>query len=52
MVAIHSLMAIDNHEQLTGHNKLGASWEGFALEESLLGRTRWKVECLLEIFQK
>lgn len=28
----HSLMAIENLEQLTAHNKLGASWEGFALE--------------------
>jgi len=28
----HSLMAIETLEQLTAHNKLGASWEGFALE--------------------
>ena len=28
----HSLTGIDNREQLLSHNKLGASWEGFALE--------------------
>ena len=28
----HSLMSIETMEQLQGHNKLGASWEGFALE--------------------
>lgn len=28
----HSLMRIENLEQLLSHNKLGASWEGFALE--------------------
>lgn len=29
---LHSLLSIDNLEQLTGNPKLGASWEGFALE--------------------
>jgi len=28
----HSLMSIESKEQLLSHNKLGASWEGFALE--------------------
>jgi predicted AAA+ superfamily ATPase len=28
----HSLMNIDNLEQLTSHPKLGASWEGFAMD--------------------
>jgi predicted AAA+ superfamily ATPase len=28
----HSLMSIDNIDQLNSHNKLGASWEGFAME--------------------
>ena len=28
----HSLMSIDSMDQLLSHNKLGASWEGFALE--------------------
>jgi len=28
----HSLMSIDTREQLLSHPKLGASWEGFALE--------------------
>ncbi|MBM4045373.1 MAG: ATP-binding protein [Planctomycetes bacterium] len=28
----HCLMSIQTHEQLTSHSKLGASWEGFALD--------------------
>ena len=28
----HTLLAIESHDQLLGHPKLGASWEGFALE--------------------
>jgi predicted AAA+ superfamily ATPase len=28
----HSLMSVSTFEQLRGHHKLGASWEGFALE--------------------
>ena len=28
----HSLQSIETYEQLQSHNKLGASWEGFALE--------------------
>ncbi|UCD79705.1 MAG: ATP-binding protein [Desulfobacterales bacterium] len=28
----HSLLSIENFDQLLSHNKLGASWEGFALE--------------------
>ncbi|MBW1892620.1 MAG: ATP-binding protein [Deltaproteobacteria bacterium] len=28
----HALMSVNNHDQLYTHNKLGASWEGFALE--------------------
>ncbi len=28
----HSLMSIESVDQLLSHNKLGASWEGFALE--------------------
>lgn len=31
----HTLMSIENEEQMTSHPKLGASWEGFALEETL-----------------
>lgn len=31
----HSLQAIETWEQLAAHPKLGASWEGFALEQSL-----------------
>jgi hypothetical protein len=29
---LHSLLSIDSTDALTSHNKLGASWEGFALE--------------------
>jgi len=29
---LHSLMNLNSIEQLTGHPKLGASWEGFALD--------------------
>ena len=37
----HWLMSIENFEQLTGHPKLGASWEGFALEHVIhIFRTR------------
>lgn len=31
----HSLLAIDTYPQLATHNKLGASWEGFALEAAI-----------------
>jgi predicted AAA+ superfamily ATPase len=31
----HSLLAIDSFPQLASHNKLGASWEGFALETAI-----------------
>lgn len=31
----HSLLAIDSFPQLASHNKLGASWEGFALEAAI-----------------
>ena len=32
---LHALLAIENQGQLQGHPKLGASWEGFAIEEIL-----------------
>lgn len=31
----HTLMSLDTEEQLTSHPKLGASWEGFAIESVL-----------------
>jgi predicted AAA+ superfamily ATPase len=31
---VHSLLAIGTVRDLAAHNKLGASWEGFALEEA------------------
>jgi len=30
---LHTLLTLENHEQLTGHPKVGASWEGFAIEQ-------------------
>lgn len=30
---LHTFLGIQNHEELQRHPKLGASWEGFALEE-------------------
>ena len=32
---LHALLGIGSWEELTGHPKLGASWEGFALEQVL-----------------
>ena len=32
---LHSLLGIQDHHQLLGHPRLGASWEGFALEQVL-----------------
>jgi hypothetical protein len=32
---LHSLLGLDTHGALTGHPKVGASWEGFALEQVL-----------------
>ncbi|MBT3317319.1 ATP-binding protein [bacterium] len=32
---MHTLLGIENHRQLLSHPKLGASWEGFALEQVL-----------------
>lgn len=32
---LHGLLHIQNHHQLLGHPRLGASWEGFALEQVL-----------------
>jgi predicted AAA+ superfamily ATPase len=30
---LHFLLGIDRYEQLTGHPKMGASWEGFVIEQ-------------------
>lgn len=32
---LHSLLGIASRRDLTGHPKLGASWEGFAIEQIL-----------------
>lgn len=34
---LHSLLAVQDREALLGHPKLGASWEGFAIEQVLSG---------------
>jgi uncharacterized protein len=34
---LHTLLDISNHTELIKHPKLGASWEGFALEEIIRG---------------
>jgi hypothetical protein len=36
---LHALLMCGNHYELTGHPKVGASWEGFAFEQ-ILGYTR------------
>jgi predicted AAA+ superfamily ATPase len=33
---LHGLLGIERHDLLLGHPKLGASWEGFALEQILM----------------
>jgi predicted AAA+ superfamily ATPase len=33
---LHGLLGIERHDLLLGHPKLGASWEGFALEQVLM----------------
>lgn len=35
---LHALLGIGSHADLVAHPKLGASWEGFALEQILHGR--------------
>jgi len=32
---LHSLLGIESHHELLGHPKVGASWEGFAVEQIL-----------------
>lgn len=33
----HALLGLENRDQLIGHPKLGASWEGFVIEQILAG---------------
>ncbi len=42
---LHNLLNIRNHDALMGHPKLGASWEGFALEEMIRFRKARSVDC-------
>jgi len=42
---LHSLLGIENRDQLNRHPKLGASWEGFALEEVIRHYDATPEEC-------
>jgi predicted AAA+ superfamily ATPase len=42
---LHSLLGIHNHDDLLGHPKLGASWEGFAMEQIIRSRKADKESC-------
>jgi predicted AAA+ superfamily ATPase len=39
---LHTLLGIDNFNELLGHPVFGASWEGFALEQVLAAFPSWK----------
>jgi predicted AAA+ superfamily ATPase len=39
---LHQLLGLRNHEELEGHPKLGASWEGFALEQTMAAFSGWE----------
>jgi predicted AAA+ superfamily ATPase len=41
----HKLQSIDSYDQLTSHNKIGSSWEGFAME-IIINRLELKRESL------
>ena len=42
---LHTLLNLDNMQQLKLHPKLGASWEGFALEEVVRKHNKTPEEC-------
>jgi len=42
---LHSLLGIQNHDDLLGHPKLGASWEGFAMEQIIRTMKADKESC-------
>ncbi len=42
---LHSLLGIDTHQELLGHPKLGASWEGFAMEQIIRSEKADKESC-------
>jgi len=51
---VHALLAVENHHQLLSHPKLGASWEGFVLEQIItITRSRdvyfWKTQAGAEL---
>jgi hypothetical protein len=41
---VHHLLGLESFPELESHPKLGASWEGFALE-NILARTRTREAC-------
>lgn len=51
---VHALLAIQNHDQLISHPKLGASWEGFVIEQIIdISHSRdiyfWKTQAGAEL---
>lgn len=42
---LHALLGVNNQEQLFSHPKLGASWEGFALEEVIRQNNIYEHDC-------
>jgi hypothetical protein len=42
---LHNLLGIQNQDDLTGHPKLGASWEGFAIEQIIRTMRADKESC-------
>ena len=42
---LHSFLGINSQEELRGHPKLGASWEGFALEEIVRAEGVDAIDC-------
>ena len=48
----HTLLGVDSWGELTAHPKLGASWEGFALEQAWIvhpGDQRYAVHAKVEV---
>ncbi len=39
---LHSLLEIESYDRLLGHSVVGASWEGFALENIVAGHPLWR----------
>ena len=53
---LHALLSLENKKDVLAHPKLGASWEGFALEEAIKALQLkedsvffWGVHCAAEL---